>query len=102
MHHADVFVGKFGERLKEQYGFLADPSKPLWYNVEKRFEEMDVAEYEARPRNMACHNLLVTNKLPAGTNSLLGLGLNYCIKSSTTTTTTSKTFNRLTEDICRK
>ena len=99
MHHANQFVGKFWERLKEHYISLADPSKRLWFYVEKRFEEIEVAEYETHPRNMACNNLLVTNNLPAGTTSLLGLGLNYCIKSPTTTTTTSNTFSRLMEDI---
>ena len=51
--------------------------------------------------NMACHNLLQINQLPVGTNTLLGLNLNYCIKSSTTTKTTAKTFERMTEDVRR-
>ena len=99
MHHADQYVSAFGERLKEQHGFLADPTMPLWFNVEKRIREMGVEEFLARPRNMACHNLLVSKKLPAGTNSLLGYNLNYCIQSSTATKTTTNTFTRLTEDI---
>ena len=102
MYHADKYISAFGERLKEQHGFLADPMKPLWYNVEKRLREMEVEEFVARPRNMACHNLLIKNKLPAGTNSLLGYNLNYCIQSSTATKTTKNTFIRLTEDIRRK
>ena len=62
---------------------------------------MGVEEFLARPRNMACHNLLVSNKLPVGTNSLLGYNLNYCIQSSTATKSTTNTFTRLTEDIRR-
>jgi hypothetical protein len=101
MNRAHQFVGKFGEQLKQQYGFLADPNKPLWYNVETYIGEMNMAEYLARPRNMACHNLLEKESLPVGTNLLLGLGLNYCIESSTATQTTTKTFDRLNNDIRR-
>ena len=81
MHRADQLVGNFGEILREQYGFLADPTLPLWQNVEKRIREMDLSEFKARPVNMSCHNLLRYNVIPKGTTSLLGLGLNYCIKS---------------------
>ena len=44
---------------------------------------------------MACHNLLRLNHIPRGTNMLLGLGLNYCIKHDTFTKTTEHTFTRL-------
>ena len=53
------------------------------------------------PRNMACHNLLQHNSMPPGTTKLLGLGLNYCIKSTTTKETTTNTFNRLADDVRR-
>ncbi len=35
MNRANQLVGKFGDELKRQYRFLADPSKPLWFHVEK-------------------------------------------------------------------
>ena len=98
---ADQKISEYGEALKQQYGFLADPRLPLWKNVENFIGEMELTDYTSRPRNMACHNLLRTNKLPAGTNSLLGLGLNFCIESATATKTTEKTFDRLTKDIRR-
>jgi len=101
MNHADQHVSNFGELLKQQYGFVADPDQPLWYNVEKRLGEMESAEYYSRPTNMACHNYLVENGLPPGTKSLLGLGLNYCLKPKLIDTT-EKTFDRFTGDIRRK
>ena len=102
MNRADQVVGQYGELLKQQYGFLADPNLPIWKNVERRIGEMGMEEYcGSRMGNMACHNLLQLNSLPVGTNTLLGLNLNYCIKPSTTTKTTTKTFERLTEDIRR-
>ena len=102
MNHVDQVVGQCGEILKRQYGFLADPKLPLWKNVERRIRELSMEEYcGGRMGNMTCHNLLQLNKLPVGTNTLLGLNLNYCIKSSTTTKTTAETFERMTEDVRR-
>ena len=101
MNHTDQMVSTFEVSLKERYGYVADECKPLWDNIERCIGMMDIAEWSARPRNMACHNLLLHNKIPAGTTQLLGLGLNFCIKSPTTTETTHKTFDRLTEDVRR-
>ena len=61
----------------------------------------DVREWSARPRNMACHNLVRNNKMPAGTTQPLGLKLSFCIKSASTSKPTEKTFERLTEDVWR-
>ena len=52
-------------------------------------------EWNARPRNMACHNLLRENPMPVGITSLLGLGLNYCVKPTSTNNTTEETYNRM-------
>ena len=98
---ADQKISEYQDVLKQQYGCLANPRLPLWKNVENFIGEMELRDYTSRPRNMACHNLLRTNKLPAGTHSLLGLGLNLCIESATATKTTEKTFDRLTKDIPR-
>ena len=62
---------------------------------------MNVDEWCTQPRNMACHNLLQHNSMPPGTTKLLGVGLNYCIKSITTKETTTKTFKRLADDVRR-
>ena len=88
-----------GKRLKQKYGFIADPALPLWKNVERRIGEMNYREFMARPRNRACHNLLRLNGLPAGVHNLLGFGLNYCIQTDTATKTTEKTFDRLRQDV---
>ena len=62
---------------------------------------MDVTELEARPANMACHNLLRRNKLPPGTTQLLGHGLNFCVKPASTNDMIINTFRRLSKDIRR-
>ena len=103
MNRANQLVGKFGELVKRKYGFVADPTWPLWKNVERRIGEMSEEEFNMRPANMACHNLLRDGiQLPNGTKTLLGLGLNYCIKSSLRSKITTKhTFTRLREDARR-
>ena len=84
--------------LQEQYGFVADPRLPLWSNVESQLSKVDVTELLARPQNTACHNLLQSRPLPDGTPQLLGLGLNYCVKPSSTNKMTKDTFSRLEKD----
>lgn len=102
MDQADQVVGQFGELVKKQYGFVSDPSLPLHQRVEIRIGEMSEEEWSSRPTNMACHNLLRDGvSLPVGTNTLLGLGLNYCIKTPHTRKTTEHTFSRLAEDVRR-
>ena len=102
MNRANQVVGKFGERLRKQYGFLADPSLPLWKNIRNRVREMTTDEIEiSQLGNMACHNLLQHLPMPPGTKQLLGLGLNYCLKGPSITTTTNSTFDRLRKDLRR-
>ena len=55
----------------------------------------------ARPTNMACHDLLRNNKAPPGTSQLLGHGLNFCVKPTSTNDMISHTFKRLEKDIRR-
>ena len=83
------------------YGFVADPALPLWKNIEDRIGSMDVTEFEARPTNMACHNLLRRNKLPPGTTQLLGHGLIFCVKPASTNDMITNTFRRLSKDVRR-
>jgi hypothetical protein len=92
-------VSNFGEAIEARYGFVADPSRPLWYNVEKRIGDLDISFFD-RPSNMACHVHLRDLPQIKGVKSLLGLGLNYCIKEKVETTT-EKTYQRLREDVRR-
>ena len=102
MNRANQEIGQFGELLRRQYGFLANPSWPPWKNVERRLRDLGFEQqFGNRLGNMACHNLLTTLVKPPGTTSLLGLGLNFCTKEPTITTTTEHTYNRLIEDVRR-
>lgn len=102
MNHANQVVGKKEELLKQQYGFVAYPTLPLWKNVKNRLMGMELREYLAGSvGNLTCHNLLRNLGLPAGTKKLLGLGLNYCLKAPSTTATTANIYSRMIEDIRR-
>jgi len=99
MNCTNQLIGKYHDLLKQQYGFVADETQSLWKRVERRIGEMNVDEWCTRPRNMACHNLLKHSRMPPCTTKLLGLGLNYCIKSTTTKETTTQTFEQLADDV---
>ena len=99
MNRADQMISIFGEAIKARYGFIADPSLPLWRNVEKRIGELTYAYFD-RPSNMSCHVHLRDLPDIQGVEKLLGLGLNYCIKEKVETTT-KKTFERLRADVRR-
>jgi hypothetical protein len=102
MNRANQLVGKFGDRLEKQYGFLADPSLPLWKNLRNRIRGMKIGELmQGHLGNVACHNLLTELGLPRGTKKLLRNGLNYCLKSPTITGTTKDTFDLMEADTRR-
>ena len=101
-NHVDHFFGEFGEQLEKQYGFLAYHTKPLWYNIKRHIGKMEVAELESTPKNMMCHSLLRLHHLPVGNTNSLRVGVNYFIKSDTTTKITTETFERVSNDICRR
>ena len=87
--------------VKQRHGFVCDPDKPLWHNVEDQLQLADINELRARPQNSACHNLLKKSPLSSGTPQLLGLGLNFCVKPGLTKEMTKGTFSRLENDIRR-
>ena len=58
-------------------------------------------KWNIRPRKMACHNLLRENPMPVEIISLLGLGLDLCIKPTSTNNTTDETFNRIKKTVWR-
>lgn len=54
--------------------------------------------YLARPSNSAFHNLCTTTQLPASFRSLLGLGLNFCLRSPSTAGKSSVDITRFRRD----
>ena len=82
---------KYKNKLTECYGFCADPTLPLWKNIENYALQMTPQQYYSRATNMACHDYCIINPMPVGTRSLLGLGLKYCLKKPCPTNCLGKT-----------
>ena len=92
---------KFKEGLRAQYGYLAEPSWPLWRNRNNYVMRMSVREYLAMPRNRTCHNLLRRLPLPPGTKTLLGNGLNFCVTHKYPANKIEETISRYSNDVRR-
>ena len=94
-------VEKFKKLLKLQYGFLADPIKPVRSNMEDYLRSLTVHEYLSIPLNRSCHNLILKIPLPSGIRSLLGLGSNFCLQSRSSTNNIETTIERYCNDVRR-
>ena len=62
---------------------------------------MPVRDLLEQPRNTAVHNLLFEKPLPAGTRTLFGKGLRFCIRSRTPANKLYNTTSRFNNDIRR-
>jgi hypothetical protein len=65
----------------QDYSFASDPNKPLWENIPNALKTLLTQFFLQTPTNLWCHNLCKNITLPPGYNQLLGLGLNYYIKT---------------------
>jgi hypothetical protein len=63
------------------YGFVPNPSKPIWENRNRLLGNLHPSQYFSSPSNMAFHNLCLNAQTPPGAEFLLGLGLKYCIEA---------------------
>ena len=68
-------VSTYKRNVREQYGFVADPTKPLWDNCTDRINELKSAHslIGNSIQNWTCHKL-TDCQLP-GIDAFLGLGL---------------------------
>jgi len=77
------------------YGFIANPSKPIWENIPSALKAIQATTYLNSPYNLHCHNLCKTLPLPTGYNQLLDLSLNYCIERKKPTPNIQNTLDKL-------
>ncbi len=88
--------------LKHQHGFIANPNLSTEQNFLITISKMPSKTYFSRPTNRQLHNLLSNGaRPPASLTSLLGMGLNFCIKHDRPTNNIKNTFERLRRDIRR-
>jgi hypothetical protein len=64
----------------QMYGFIADPTKPIWENIPVALQKNPTSTFLQTPYKLTCHNLCEKLQPPPGFNQLLGLGLNFCIE----------------------
>jgi len=88
-------MNSFKQLMLKQFGFLADPNKPTWYNSQQVILQTPVSIYVNQPTNNAIHNLCKsTTEIPLGSFTLLGLGLNFCIKHRKPTNSINNSLKR--------
>jgi len=81
------------------FGFIANPSKPLWNNVINAIETYDQKLLRSQPTNLAFHNLCSTKQPPPNMQQLLGLGLKFCIETPTPKPNLQKTVKNLVRSV---
>ena len=62
------------------YGFVADPLNSITVNATRQLLRLPAWLYFSRPQHTAFHDLTNHKKLPTNLRSLLGLGLNFCLR----------------------
>ena len=68
--------------LWRNFGFIPNPNLSIKANTINKFLQTPSEEFANQPWNMAFHNLCKGSRQPPiGIGNLLGLGLNYCIKT---------------------
>ena len=91
--------------LFRQYGFRVNPSLPTWANIQNILLQTPSNSYFHCPNNKAIHLLINRNSekhLPPGTAQLLGLSLNFNIKTPFPSNNIKATIERFKRDIHRE
>ena len=96
-------IKDFKSKLTTTYGFYSDPLLPPRINAFNVLRNVPTTLLLTNPSNAAYHNLCdATTDLPTTLRSLLGLGLNFCVKPESTPPLQPEFFDRFTKDYCRK
>ena len=68
--------------IKSSFGFIASPNLTVWENAKKQLGEINTVKCFNKVHKLAYHNLCQNYKPPSGLKSLLGLSLNFSLKST--------------------
>ena len=66
-------------KLKQQFGFVADPKKTLLHNASSALANTPTWYYFSRPSHLAFHDFTQQKQPPKNLRSLLGLGLKFIL-----------------------
>ena len=103
LHHQQTIqkINSFKQLLHTQYGFIANNKLPAWQNARQIILKMPKNLFFNQPKNNSTF-IFTTNPLPPGTQSLLNLGLKFCIKSKQPTNKLNETLNRFENNVRTK
>lgn len=90
---------KANERSIKLNGIIPDTNLSPRQNLNRALLSMPPGVYFTRPKNMTYHNLCKESKPPTGTSSVLGLGLQFCIRSMRPDQDVQQTMWRLQRDV---
>ena len=76
-------ISKTKQKCLSQFGFIGNPKLPPWENAQLQIGKTTQKEYFNKIKNIKYHDLCQSTKLPKTLGSILGLGLKFCIQSST-------------------
>jgi hypothetical protein len=79
----------------KRYGFVSNPNHPLWKNKQEALRTMDLSLLDSRQPSNSTFNNMTGNKLPCGSDQLLGLSLKFCIQEKIPKSQVAKTVARL-------
>jgi hypothetical protein len=88
--------------LKKFFGFLPDLRLTTKENARQIVADMPCWYYFLRPTNLSSHDLTTRLQPPPNWRSLLGLGLNFCIRAKYTNFNLSKMEERFRDDLYTK
>jgi hypothetical protein len=91
------------KRIQDRYGFISNPNTTPQNNFKKTIQNIATTQInkpsyssstityrytitQLQPKHLAVHNLCTMKQPPIGTESLLGLGLKFCVTSQSSPT----------------
>mgnify|MGYP001332119376 CR=1 FL=1 len=96
-------INGFKSKLTATYGFYSNPLLSPRHNAFNTLSTVQPQLLLTNPSNAAFHNLCDdATTLPLNLRSLLGLGLNFCIRPNTTSSLNPEFFNRFRKEYHRK
>ena len=87
-HRSDQVATAIKNKIKQQFGFVADPKKTLLHNASSTLATTPTWYYSSRPSHLAFHDFTQQKQPTKNLRSLLGLGLKFIPTSCRTNTLT--------------
>ena len=77
LHRSEQAATIVRDKLKQQFGFVADPNKTLLHNASSTLAHTPTWYYFSRPSHLAFHDFTRSKQPAKNLRSLLGLGLKF-------------------------